>query len=92
MGTSKRQIKTDVTIQNISEATAVRIFQSLEAELPNEVENALSPGEAVCDGGRIHMDDQGSMTSEHSVPSKRRNSGSLRKHVVARIDKKWQSG
>jgi len=91
MSTSKRLIKTDATMESILEANAVRVLQLNEEKVPGEADNVLTSEAAVCDGGTIHVDDQGLLTSGRSVHSKRRTSGSVRKHVIAQIDKRWRS-
>jgi hypothetical protein len=75
MSTSSKQIKTDATMKSILEANVVQVFQRNEESVPGEAENILS-SEAEVGDGRLHVDDQGFLTSGRSVGTRSQTSGS----------------
>jgi hypothetical protein len=70
MRSSKKQIMTDTSMASILEANAVRTLQKNEENVPTEAEQVLAAEAAICDR-RLHVNDQGFLTSNSSVPSKR---------------------
>ncbi len=91
MSTSRKHIKTDATNESDLGANAVPLFQSIETMTNGAENDILSSEESVCDAGMMHVDDQRFLLTGGPLHSKRRSSGTLRKHVVAQISKKWRS-
>ena len=70
MSNSNRQIKTDAMIESILEANATQVLENNKENVPTDEQKVLG-AKAPSSARKIHVDDQGFLTTKNALRSKR---------------------
>lgn len=70
MSNSKRQIKTDATIESILEANATQVLENNRENVPSDEQRVLGAKEQSS-VQKLHVDDQGFLTTKNAFRNKR---------------------